>query len=45
MSDCERGKQHLEGMPFTLRGRVIRGYGRGRKEIGVPTGLCVKAII
>jgi hypothetical protein len=33
-----RGDQKVEGMPFFLKGKVIKGFGRGSKQLGIPTG-------
>lgn len=35
----ERGHQKVEGMPFFLKGKVIKGFGRGSKQLGIPTGV------
>ena len=32
----EEGK--MKGLPYFCRGEVIRGFGRGSKELGIPTG-------
>lgn len=28
-----------EPFPFALTGTVIKGYGRGSRELGIPTGI------
>jgi len=33
-----RGIKKVEGLPFFLRGLVVSGFGRGSKELGIPTG-------
>ena len=27
-------------LPFYVRGEVVKGFGRGSKELGIPTGMC-----
>lgn len=33
-----RGQETIEGLPLYLEGKVTRGFGRGSKELGIPTG-------
>ena len=33
-----RGKLVMKSLPYFCRGEVIRGFGRGSKELGIPTG-------
>lgn len=28
----------VEPYPFTISGTVVKGFGRGSKELGIPTG-------
>lgn len=40
----ERGEDMKKGwthgpLPFLMKGKVIHGFGRGSKELGIPTGL------
>jgi riboflavin kinase len=28
--------------PYKITGTVVKGYGRGSRELGIPTGMCVK---
>lgn len=28
--------------PFALEGTVVKGYGRGSKQLGIPTGIIQK---
>ena len=32
------GKMSKNGLPFFARGLVVKGFGRGSKELGIPTG-------
>lgn len=34
----------VEPFPFALSGKVVKGYGRGSKELGIPTGKTIKRI-
>jgi hypothetical protein len=36
--DISRGNIQVAGVPFHLRDRVIKGFGRGSKQLGIPTG-------
>lgn len=29
----------MSGDPFFVSGKIIKGFGRGSKELGIPTGL------
>lgn len=33
----ERGVKKILGVPFFIKGTVIKGFGRGSKELGIPT--------
>jgi len=35
--DIVRGSIKVENFPFYLKGEVIRGFGRGSKQLGIPT--------
>lgn len=28
----------MRSLPFFCRGQVVRGFGRGSKQLGIPTG-------
>lgn len=32
-------------LPYFETGKVVKGFGRGSKEIGIPTGLCLISIL
>lgn len=33
------GPEHLEApFPISVSGKVVKGFGRGSKELGIPTG-------
>eukprot|EP01116_Phalansterium_solitarium_P014549 TRINITY_DN3226_c0_g1_i1.p2 TRINITY_DN3226_c0_g1~~TRINITY_DN3226_c0_g1_i1.p2 ORF type:complete len:162 (+),score=33.94 TRINITY_DN3226_c0_g1_i1:51-536(+) len=32
-----RGETTVDGLPFFLEGSVVKGFGRGSKELGIPT--------
>lgn len=34
----------VEPFPFALSGKVVKGYDRGSKELGIPTGKTIKCI-
>ncbi len=34
----ERGKVEVQGLPFYLCDEVVKGFGRGSKQLGIPTG-------
>uniref|UniRef100_A0A8C5MTR6 riboflavin kinase n=1 Tax=Leptobrachium leishanense TaxID=445787 RepID=A0A8C5MTR6_9ANUR len=35
-----RAKDHtMNGLPFYCQGEVVKGFGRGSKELGIPTGV------
>lgn len=34
----KRGETTISLTPFNVKGTVIKGFGRGSKEIGIPTG-------
>lgn len=27
-----------DGLPFYVSGEIVKGFGRGSKELGIPTG-------
>lgn len=31
--------------PYPLEGTVVKGFGRGSKELGIPTGVCYKKTV
>lgn len=31
-------KEAMKHLPYFCRGEVVRGFGRGSKELGIPTG-------
>lgn len=37
----EELKNMCNGLPLFLEGKVCKGFGRGSKELGCPTGTCV----
>lgn len=41
-ADMER-KTRESALPYFERGEVVKGFGRGSKEIGVPTGTLLLA--
>ena len=34
----------LENLPLELKGDVVRGFGRGSKELGIPTGMAASMV-
>ena len=38
MDEREKGRGDSAGLPFFQTGKVVKGFGRGSKEIGIPTG-------
>lgn len=34
-----------EPFPFALQGTVVKGYGRGSKQLGIPTGKDTQAMM
>jgi len=30
--------QQIKGLPFYAKGKIIKGFGRGSKDLGIPTG-------
>lgn len=30
---------HLKGLPHFAAGSIVKGFGRGSKELGIPTGM------
>jgi hypothetical protein len=38
MTDIERGVDNDISLPLILNSVVIKGFGRGSKELGIPTG-------
>lgn len=29
----------IAGLPVLISGKIIKGFGRGSKELGIPTGI------
>jgi FAD synthase len=38
MSNVSRGSESVLGLPSFLVGTVVQGFGRGSKQLGIPTG-------
>ena len=38
MEEGEKGRGDSAVLPFFQTGKVVKGFGRGSKEIGIPTG-------
>lgn len=36
MSNIEHSREN--GLPFCTSGLVVKGFGRGSKDLGIPTG-------
>ena len=37
--NLSRGIEKVVGLPFFLVGMVVKGFGRGSKQLGIPTGI------
>jgi len=37
-SEIKRGEDTVPSLPFFFKGPVIKGFGRGSKQLGIPTG-------
>ena len=33
--------ENAYNLPYFVKGEVVKGFGRGSKQLGIPTGLCV----